>query len=214
MIWIILIGILILFVIMMSSGNNQNNSNLKSNKSFEAEIEVPNPENSNPKKVIEFIDHYSNPEVIKSVYEKLIELDKKIPPILDAAFKEKIQNGYITKEIYLWNLSIENRKIIEDELENYPNSYKFELKGLQENKYVDKLKSNIIYDEVWLYEEPNNKFDKNAIKVQNLIGTIGYVPKDETFEVKEILQEDFKAYINKIERQENYLFAEIIIHYK
>ena len=213
MIWIILIGILVLFVIMMNSGNNQNNSNQNSNKSFEAEIEVPNPENSNPKNVIEFIDHYDS-NVIEPVYNQLISLNKNIPPLIDSAFRDKIKNHYLTKEIYLWNLSIENRKIIEDELENYPNKYKFELKGLQESKYVEKLKSNIIYDEVWLYEEPNNKFDKNAIKVENIIGTIGYVPRDETYDLKEILEKEFKAYINKIQRQESYLFAEIIIYYK
>ncbi len=213
MIWIILIGIFFLFIIILNSGNKQTNSKPASTNSFEAEIEVPNPENSNPKNVIEFIDHYDS-NVIEPVYNQLISLNKNIPPLIDAAFREKIKNHYLTKEIYLWNLSIENRKIIEDELENYPNKYKFELKGLQENKYVEKLKSNIIYDEVWLYEEPNNKFDKNAIKVENIDGTIGYVPRDETYDLKEILEKEFKAYINKIQRQESYLFAEIIIYYK
>lgn len=197
----------------MTSTKKEKNQNQKPTNSFEAEIEVPNPENSNPKSVIEFIDHYDS-NVIEPVYNQLISLNKKIPPILDAAFKEKIQNHYLSKEIYLWNLSIENRKIIEDELEKYPNKYIFELKGLHENKYVEKLKSNIIYDEVWLTEEPENLHDTNAIKVENLEGTIGYVPKNETFELKEILLKDFKAYIHKIERQENYLFSEIIIYYK
>src|SRR5690606_37683110 len=107
-------------------------------------------------------------------------------------------------------MSIESPKIIEDELEKYPHKYIFELKGLQEDKYVKLLKSNIIYDEVWIYEEPNNKYDMDAIKVENLYGKIGYVPRDETSEVKEILQNEFKAYINKIERRESYLYAEII----
>ena len=211
MIWIILIVIFLLFFA-LTAGSPQTNNTANSKNSFEAEIDVPNPENSSPKSVIEFIDHYDS-NVIKPVYDKLILLDKKIPPLLDSAFREKIANHYIAKEIYLWNMSIESRKIIEDELEKYPHKYIFELKGLQEDKYVKLLKSNIIYDEVWIYEEPNNKYDMDAIKVENLYGKIGYVPRDETSEVKEILQNEFKAYLNKIERRESYLYAEIIIYY-
>lgn len=212
MIWIILIIIFIVFIA-LTSGNSQVTNTSPSQKSFEAEIDVPNPENSNPKSVIEFIDHYDT-NVIQPVCEKLLLMDKKIPPLLDSAFRDKIKNHYIIKELYLWNMSIESRKIIADDLESYPHKYIFELKGLQEDKYAKRLISNIIYDEVWIYEQPNNKFDSDAIKVENLEGTIGYVPRDETFDVKKILKNEFKAYINRIERQGTYLYGEIIIYYK
>ena len=163
--------------------------------------------------MIEFIDHYDS-NVIKPVYEQLNSLNKRIPPLIDSAFREKIQNHYISKEIYLWNMSIESRKIIEDDLEVYPSKIIFELKGLHLDKYVNKLKNNIIYDEVYLEEEPENEYDNEAIKVENLDGIIGYVPREQTFEIKEIIEKDYRAYINKIERQPNFLYAEIIIYYK
>ena len=213
MIYIIILVIVVIIIFVFNSSKSTQKNIPPTKKSFEAEIDVPNPENSNPKNVIEFIDHYDS-NVIKPVYEQLNSLNKRIPPLIDSAFREKIQNHYISKEIYLWNMSIESRKIIEDDLGVYHSKTIFELKGLHLDKYVDKLKSNIIYDEVYLEEEPENEFDNEAIKVENLDGIIGYVPKEQTFEIKEIIESDYKAYINKIERQPNFLYAEIIIYHK
>ena len=213
MIWIIILVIVVILFFVFNSGNSKQNIISSTKNTFEAEIDVPNPENSNPKNVIEFIDHYDS-NVIKPVYEQLNSLNKRIPPLIDSAFREKIQNHYISKEIYLWNMSIESRKIIEDDLEVYPSKIIFELKGLHLDKYVNKLKNNIIYDEVYLEEEPENEYDNEAIKVENLDGIIGYVPREQTFEIKEIIEKDYRAYINKIERQHNFLYAEIIIYYK
>ena len=213
MIWIIILVIVVILFFVFNSGNSKQNIISSTKNTFEAEIDVPNPENSNPKNVIEFIDHYDS-NVIKPVYEQLNSLNKRIPPLIDSAFREKIQNHYISKEIYLWNMSIESRKIIEDDLEVYPSKIIFELKGLHLDKYVNKLKNNIIYDEVYLEEDPENEYDNEAIKVENLDGIIGYVPREQTFEIKEIIEKDYRAYINKIERQPKFLYAEIIIYYK
>lgn len=213
MILIIILVIVVILFFVFNSGNSKQNIISSTKNTFEAEIDVPNPENSNPKNVIEFIDHYDS-NVVKPVYEQLNSLNKRIPPLIDSAFREKIQNHYISKEIYLWNMSIESRKIIEDDLEVYPSKIIFELKGLHLDKYVNKLKNNIIYDEVYLEEDPENEYDNEAIKVENLDGIIGYVPREQTFEIKEIIEKDYRAYINKIERQPNFLYAEIIIYYK
>jgi hypothetical protein len=156
MIWIIILVIVVILFFVFNSGNSKQNIISSTKNTFEAEIDVPNPENSNPKNVIEFIDHYDS-NVIKPVYEQLNSLNKRIPHLIDSAFREKIQNHYISKEIYLWNMSIESRKIIEDDLEVYPSKIIFELKGLHLDKYVNKLKNNIIYDEVYLEEEPENE---------------------------------------------------------
>lgn len=211
MIWIILIIslVFILFIVNNNSENKKPNTNQKEI----VDIDVPNPENSNPKSVIEFIDGFGH-ETIKQVYNQLISLNKKIPPKLDAAFKEKIENGFLIKENYLWNISIENRKIIEDDLEEFPNKHSFELKGLQENKYREKLKGCIIYEEVYLESEPQNKFDQNAVKVECLEGIIGYVPANETNQVKEIMEKDYKAYIENVERDLNFITVYIVLHYK
>ena len=126
MIWIIILVIVVILFFVFNSGNSKQNIISSTKNTFEAEIDVPNPENSNPKNVIEFIDHYDS-NVIKPVYEQLNSLNKRIPPLIDSAFREKIQNHYISKEIYLWNMSIESRKIIEDDLEVYPSKIIFEL---------------------------------------------------------------------------------------
>lgn len=214
MIWIILIGVIV--IIFLISNNNSSSNQIKNNtksESFNMDIELPNPEKSNPKDVIEFINDYQS-IVIEEVYKKLKLLDNKIPPKLDAAFKEKIQNGTIIKENYLWNMSIEYRKIIQDDLETFENKYSFELKGLQENKYREKLKDCIIYDEVYIELEPTNKFDKNAIKVESLDGVIGYVPASETYEVKNIIENnEYKVYIENIESDMNFISTQIIIYY-
>lgn len=215
MIWIILIvAIIIIFFISKSGSKSVEMKNNNKTESFNMDIELPNPEKSNPKDVIEFINDYQS-IVIEEVYKKLKSLDNKIPPKLDAAFKDKIQNGAIIKENYLWNMSIEYRKIIQDDLEIFKNKYSFELKGLQENKYREKLKDCIIYDEVYIKLEPKNKFDKNAIKVESLDGIIGYVPASETYEVKNIIENnEYKVYIENIESDMDFISTQIIIYYK
>ena len=215
MIWIILILIFFVFVFILN--NNSNSNELETNnktENFNMDIELPNPEKSNPKDVIEFINDYQS-IVIEEVYKKLKLLNNKIPPKLDLAFRDKIENGLILKEKYLWNISIQYRKMIQDNLETFENKYSFELKGLQENKYKEELKDCIIYDEVYLEIEPNNKFDKNAIKVESLNGIIGYVPASETNEVKNIMvNKEHKVYIENIENDMNFITCQIIIYYK
>jgi hypothetical protein len=215
LIWIILIAVIVI-IFLISSNNSSSAENKSNNKteSFNMDIELPNPEKSNPKDVIEFINDYQS-IVIEEVYKKLKLLDNKIPPKLDAAFKEKIQNGAIIKENYLWNMSIEYRKIRQDDLETFANKYSFELKGLKENKYREKLKDCIIYDEVYIELEPENKFDKNAIKVESLDGIIGYVPASETYEVKNIIEyNEYKVYIENIESDIDFISTQIVIYYK
>jgi hypothetical protein len=214
MIWIILIVVTV--TILWISINNSTSvvpKNMNKTKKFNMDIELPNPEKSNPKDVIEFINDYQS-IVIEEVYKQLISLNNKIPAKLDAAFKEKIQNGIILKENYFWKISIENRKIIQDDLDKFENKYSFELKGLKENKYREILKNCIIYDEVYLEIEPNNKFDKNAIKVEYLDGIIGYAPILETFEIKNIIENnEYKVYIENIENVGDFISSQIIIYY-
>lgn len=214
MIWTILIVVMV--IILWISINNSTTvvpKNMNKTKKFNMDIELPNPEKSNPKDVIEFINDYQS-IVIEEVYKQLISLNNKIPPKLDAAFKEKIQNGRILKENYFWKISIEYRKIIQDDLDKFENKYSFELKGLKENKYREILKNCIIYDEVYLEIEPNNKFDKNAIKVEYLDGIIGYAPISETFEIKNILENnEYKVYIENIENVGDFISSQIIIYY-
>ena len=211
MIWIILIVIIVIVIIF--NLNNEQVGNKQLNQKQVVEIDVPNPENSNPKKVIEFINDYE-PSVIKQTYDQLIGLNKQIPKELKIAFEDKIKNGYIIKENYLWSISIEEIKVEQDNLIDYTKRYSFEVKGLQINAYKERLKNSIIYDEVYLESEPKNKFDKNAIKVETIDGLIGYVPANETSEVKKIMETDYKAYIENVTNDDGFINAYIEIYHK
>jgi hypothetical protein len=176
------------------------------------QISAPNPENSHPKRVINFIDEHDL-FTIKQVYAQFKEMEINIPMELKNAFEEKIKNGFIKKENFLWNISLEEYDFIQDEIEKFSNRYTFEVKGLQENKHRKSLKNCIKYEELQLIPEPRNRFDKNAIKVKSPEGVIGYVPAIETLEVKKILDQKHKAYLKEASDLGGFFEATVILYY-
>lgn len=65
-------------------------------------------------------------------------------------------------------------------------------------------------------DEPDNKYDPNAIAIYvNGYGQIGYVPKNQTKELKETihLEDDFKSYLTIYKSDKEY-FAELQIQQK
>jgi hypothetical protein len=206
MIWIILILTVVILVFFIS------NNKPKSIEQQVAEIDVPNPENSHPKKVINFIND-NQPGIIKQVHEQLTKLNKVIPSNLETAFQEKMRNGYIQKEKYLWESSMEEYDIVQNEIESLNKTYTFEIKGLQNYAYRKAIKNCIKYEEVFLENEPKNKFDKNAIKIFCVEGNLGYVPATETTEVSEIISKNYKAYLESIFENDNFIEAYVIVYH-
>lgn len=206
MIWIILILLFILFTYLISS-----NSPKKVEQQI-AQIDIPNPENSHPKKIINFINDNES-SIIKQVHAQLIKLNKTIPLEFETVFQEKIKNGFIQKEKYLWTISMEDYDIVQNEIKNFKKSYEFEIKGLQNYTYRKAIKNCIKYEEVFLKKEPNNSFDKNAIKIFCFEGDLGYVPATETTEVAKIISNNYKAYLESIFENENFIEAYVIIYH-
>jgi len=206
MIWALIIFIIVVFIVFVNKNNTQ-----KIEQQI-VEIDVPNPETSHPKKIINFINDYDS-GVIKQVHEQLIKSNKEIPSNFEIAFQEKIRNGFIQKEKYLWETSLEEYDIVQNEIQNFNKKYTFEIKGLQNNTYRKSIKNCIKYEEVFLENEPKNKFDKNAIKIFCIEGNLGYVPATETFEVGEIISKHHKSYLESIFENDNFIEAYVIIYY-
>lgn len=210
MVWTILIvGIFLLISFAIFKGNKKNT--IEKTKS-QLNLDVPNPETANPKKVIHFISNYEV-DVVKQVYKQLKDLNIRIPINLDKIFKEKIDKGYIFREEYYWGTSIEDFQNIHENLYKYKDTFRFELKGLHITSYKKRLKDCIIYDKVTLNKEPHNKYDKNAIKVVANSGLIGYVPAEETEKVHQLLEREHKVFIEDISDIDGYIDATIKIYY-
>ena len=83
-------------------------------------LDVPNPETANPKKVIHFISNYDKDVVAEQVYNQFKGLNIRIPKNLDSIFKEKIDKGYIFKEDHYWRTSIEDFQNEHENLSSFP----------------------------------------------------------------------------------------------
>jgi len=160
-------------------------------------VNAPNPETANPKEVIDFISDCP-PDVIKQVYHQLLAKNIKIPGDLDKLFQEKITNLYLFKERYYWKTSIESYQIEKEKLNNYKENYSFELQGVHVPANRKRLENCIIFEKVILKKQPRNKYDSNAIQVIANSGALGHVPADETEIVHKIIDQEHKAFIEKI----------------
>ena len=176
-------------------------------------MNVPNPETANPKDVIRFISIQER-DIVKQVYNQLKGLGVNIPANLDSLFQEKIKKGYFFLEDGYWRTSIENYQKGKEQLDSFAETYSFELKGVHINAYKNHLKNCIIYEQVMLKKEPHNQYDKNAIKVVVGSKMIGRVPIEETLMVHNILEKDYKAFIESISNNDDFLDVSIIVYYK
>ena len=107
-----------------------------------------------------------------------------------------------------------SRNEIDVNLREYPNEYSFNVKGVHLDKYMYPV-LNICkeFDMVSLIAEPDNRYDSDAIKVENSGWEIGYVPAGETYEVHEIIKKENIAYIETL-RKGGYINVTIKIRYK
>ena len=66
---------------------------------------------------------------------------------------------------------------------------------------------------VFLEREPNNKFDKNAVKVMTLHGQVGYIGKEYTEIIAPMMDSGiaFSARINEVDEYKKKMYMSIII---
>lgn len=209
MFWAVIIG-LVLLILLFGKKANKSVDNYSNSRT--ENIEVPVPGIADDKRVIDFISIYDR-SVIKQTYEQLIQKGIIFPEQLRLAFAEKINKGYITKEDYYWRISIEDKQVEDENLIEYTDKLYFELKGVHVSAYRKKIKNCVIYEKVQLIKDPNNKYDKNAIKVIAVNGIIGHVPAEETELLQTIISGDHKAFIEDITNYNDYLDVTIIVYY-
>ena len=84
--------------------------------------------------------------------------------------------------------------------------------GTSRQDIIKKLDNNSI---IFLEREPNNKYDKNAIKVCSLLGQIGYIGKDYAEIISKMIDNDnkiFSASISNIGKYKDIYNLSIIIN--
>jgi putative lipoic acid-binding regulatory protein len=106
------------------------------------------------------------------------------------------------------------RKEIDFNLKEYPNQYTFSVSGVHLQDYIHPV-LNVCkeLDLITLVPEPDNRFDSDAIKVEDSGWHIGYVPAGETYEVHEIIKKDHIAYIES-RSIGGYISVKVKIRYK
>ncbi|MGV0927174.1 HIRAN domain-containing protein [Empedobacter sp. ULE_I145] len=132
--------------------------------------------------------------------------------------KNKIQNSIIQSKKSLPKKvnniadvvqSVKEHKVIEN------NDYTFDLTGVHINSRKNYIISNCeIGDEVFLYPEPNNEFDHNAIVVRHNNKIIGYVPANETSFIKDYINSEYFAVITFVDNFNDFLDVSITIEKK
>jgi hypothetical protein len=107
-----------------------------------------------------------------------------------------------------------DRKQVEYNLKEYPGEYIFSVSGVHLDEYLFPILNYCKeLDLVVLVPEPNNSYEKNAIKVEVSGWHIGYVPSDETFDVFDIINKDHIAYVHNI-NIDGYIIVNVNIRYK
>ncbi|MBX9886703.1 MAG: hypothetical protein K2Y30_02060 [Flavobacteriaceae bacterium] len=110
--------------------------------------------------------------------------------------------------------NLPTRKEIDFNLRDYDGHYSFDVKGVHLQDYLYPVLNYCQkLDLITLISEPDNHYDKHAIKVMNSGWHIGYVPADETTEVKDILNKEYLAYIESIEKL-GYVRVSVKIRFK
>lgn len=210
----ICLGVFLLVIFAKKQSSTRNTSAINTNNNQEKiqkNISVPNPETANPKDVVHFILNESS-DIVKQVYNQLINKEYKIPEKLAGLFRDKINGGFIMYSKIYCQFNIEDYQVEKEDLKQYSNQYIFEVKGLQVISYQDRLRDCVVYEKVNLKKEPHNKYDSNAIKVVASSGLIGYVPRDETDELSEIMNNDYKAFIFSISDYDR-IDSNVIVYY-
>jgi hypothetical protein len=181
-------------------------------KQQQLNLNIPNPETGDPKDLIRFIDSH-NSDIIKQVYQQLIQLKYNIPFTIDLAFRDKITMGYIAKEEYLWMTTLYDYQQEKEKLSTYSKTYDFEIKGLQVPAYRTRLKECIIYEMLWFKKDPKNQYDKNAIQIIANSGLLGFVPKEDTALIYQFIDEDHKAFLSSAIANGEYVDASVAVYY-
>jgi hypothetical protein len=139
--------------------------------------------------------------------------------------KKPPQNLYskvISPDIQRTNEAIErSRKLLKGieeqkkiKIASFKNSETFELTGIHIANRKNRIKKTCEEnDEIIVSPEPKNKFDRNAIMIENYDGKIGYIKSEDTYEVHQLIGDDHYSFISLIDDFDNFLTVEITILY-
>lgn len=122
--------------------------------------------------ILQFISNISS-EKIRQVTEIINSSDLFIPLWVSNFCQNKIDGNFINP--------------------NYNLEYNFRLKGIHIIENLNNLNNCQLFEEVRLMPEPSNHYDENAILVLHQNKKLGYVPADETLNLKEILNNNYLA---------------------
>jgi hypothetical protein len=196
MLWII-IGSIILFFVLVSFAPPSDKSRPKY-----VDIDVPNPTVASPGKVLKFINE-CDPKLVYQVEMQLDNYHLLKGVIYRRAFMDKHSKGSIDVDYYLkiFDKIEKGNYSIEDNL--IPDNYKFALTISLAGGHISDRKERIIFycdegEEVELIPEPNNPYDKHAIRVECAVGQIGYIPRYRTFDIAKLLKFETKTIISDI----------------
>ncbi|GEJ41400.1 hypothetical protein FPN185_contig00011-0040 [Flavobacterium psychrophilum] len=122
----------------------------------------------------------------------------------------KSQENLSDARIRLAEIQEENRI----KIANFENESIFEVTGVHIATRKKRIKKTcVLGDQVIVYAEPENKFDPNAIVIENHEGILGYIKADDTEEVHDIIKVEHYAYISEIDDYDDYLTLHISIKY-
>lgn len=120
------------------------------------------------------------------------------------------------------NESIENsrellrqiKEVRKIKISSLKNEATFEITGIhiavRKNRIINTCE---VDDEIIVSAEPKNKFDKNAIMIENHDGKIGYIKSEDTDEVHPLITGEHYSFISMINNFNDYLDVEITIRY-
>ncbi|HVZ95413.1 MAG TPA: HIRAN domain-containing protein [Chitinophagaceae bacterium] len=89
----------------------------------------------------------------------------------------------------------------------------FALKGLQIPERKRNLSECKVRDAIILKEEPSNEYDHNAIQVFHGQKLLGYVERDKTLEVKNLMDGNYTAEISMIVDMNGFIEVTIGVYY-
>jgi hypothetical protein len=191
----IFIVILLLFALFSKKDPNQKT----------IEVEMPNPDKCQDQTMLDFIENTPNYK-LELVFKEYIKLGFFLKPLFLEAYDKKINsNKYLLESI---EAETKAKKA------SFNNAAIFEVTGVHIAYRKKRIRNTCeINDRIFLQPEPYNKFDKDAIKVENYDGKLGYIKSDETDEVHPLIKDDYYSYISMIDDYDNYLRLEITVLY-
>ena len=207
---IFLIAVFVIIIFTASNTNDSKKSQAKNSEIRTIDLDVPNPI-KNPEGFLDFIEK-TDATYLWQIESQLDYTNNLQNIILRKALNDKSATGKFDKLHYLKILSkAKENTYSESELtENLDQKLEFVTSFKIAGTFISNRKENLIFniDEgsiVILERDPYNKFDENAIVIRHDKSIIGYVPRNETNEISEIIKYNHIAKIADIIYIDDYI---------